>query len=923
MTERGGGDRRVGDVLVALTLVLVLVFVAVAISATGGTLATTVSNTIDSGSGEGPVVDRSVLVGGGSHGDAEYNPLGAPSGNESNPFQTRSDEIQFYVETEHPGYWRVDAYNNYTEGAWERTGDHTAYRGRISPKGPTTAAVNHTVTLERDAATLPTVWQPASVTVPEEQHVMVSPETGVRAVDPMEAGTRYTVESYCYAPDAEQLRETDGTPPVAIEDRYTGVPGTVPDRVHSLGADVTADANSSIEAATAISKWLETNTAYDVEAEYDGSDGDPVDQFLFEGQAGSAEHMAASMTLLLRTQGIPARYVTGYAPGESLAHAGDTYAVRSIHAHAWTEVYISGHGWIPVDPTPASDRIAVENAFIDTDGEMIDVPITGECPMPVATDSDEDSSTDGDDQTQTGTENESDGETTEQPANETTDETGSSESSGEDTTQELNIELSEAVPGPGTQLIVTVTSDGTLVEGGVVSFNDDQVGTTNETGQVSGTVPYSETLTVTVTDANAETRVEIETISVSTAADISVNTEPTPLITGGDATVHARLNENPLPGADVYLDGAQLGTTSEDGVANLTIPDDQTSDTVTLSVRRGELETQYAAPVGTLEVTPTTDRFLALPGQTVPVSVTAAGMPVEGAVISQGDERVGTTDENGTAHVSMGGMPTTTVTASFVGQQATEEIENLFLPAALLGLTTLGFVSGALLLLHKRRDTAERVASSATQRGHQLFNWIATQLLWVETLPSAVRDRSNGSWRASVVAIIQSPVAVLAWISTVRPRRLITGVNALSAGLYQAIRAALTGARRSSHRSPGNAGQSEEQQLGSTATYQSVRDVWRAFVRLVARHVDSTATPTAIATLAIEKGFPKRPVKQLTDAFRAAEYGPSTLNSQLETATDALGTIENDTAEQHGHTTEDRGAPPGDGPRSDERPGGD
>jgi hypothetical protein len=54
---------------------------------------------------------------------------------------------------------------------------------------------------------------------------------------------------------------------------------------------------------------------------------------------------------MLRTLGIPARYVNGFLPGEYNDVAGD-YIVRASDAHSWVEVYFPGYGWMTFDPTP-------------------------------------------------------------------------------------------------------------------------------------------------------------------------------------------------------------------------------------------------------------------------------------------------------------------------------------------------------------------------------------------------------------------------------------------------------------------------------------------------------------------------------------------------------------------------------------------
>ncbi len=89
----------------------------------------------------------------------------------------------------------------------------------------------------------------------------------------------------------------------------------------------------------------------------------PLDAFLFENRAGFCEHFAGSFTALMRAAGLPARVVLGYQGGEWIGDAGGTSGyldVRQRDAHAWSEVWLEGQGWVAVDPTSwvAPDRIS-------------------------------------------------------------------------------------------------------------------------------------------------------------------------------------------------------------------------------------------------------------------------------------------------------------------------------------------------------------------------------------------------------------------------------------------------------------------------------------------------------------------------------------------------------------------------------------
>jgi transglutaminase-like putative cysteine protease len=89
---------------------------------------------------------------------------------------------------------------------------------------------------------------------------------------------------------------------------------------------------------------------------------DFVDEFLFVSRSGFCEHYASSFTFLMRAAGIPARVVTGYLGGE--INPVDGYLiVRQSEAHAWTEIWLPGEGWVRVDPTAAVSPLRVEGGL--------------------------------------------------------------------------------------------------------------------------------------------------------------------------------------------------------------------------------------------------------------------------------------------------------------------------------------------------------------------------------------------------------------------------------------------------------------------------------------------------------------------------------------------------------------------------------
>ena len=137
------------------------------------------------------------------------------------------------------------------------------------------------------------------------------------------------------------------------------------DQIRELAEKITADSDSDFEKAKKIEAFLR-QYKYDTEVDLRKSDN-YVEEFLFEKQKGYCVHYAASMVLLLRSSGIPARYVSGYSHTYIDRTASDNKkkkdkenkkknnsnieVVLSSDAHAWPEAYIKGLGWVRFEPT--------------------------------------------------------------------------------------------------------------------------------------------------------------------------------------------------------------------------------------------------------------------------------------------------------------------------------------------------------------------------------------------------------------------------------------------------------------------------------------------------------------------------------------------------------------------------------------------
>lgn len=153
-----------------------------------------------------------------------------------------------------------------------------------------------------------------------------------------------------------------------------------------------------------VAKYVRTHGEYTLTPGKTPSGKDFVEYFLTESHKGYCVHFASSTAALLQAIGIPARYVVGYRVEIDKA---DTWIdVPQYSAHAWTEVYIKGVGWIPVEssagyPTgtgysqsfvwhPADPQVTDAPADTPTPGiatpepDITPVPTSGPTPRPTA-----------------------------------------------------------------------------------------------------------------------------------------------------------------------------------------------------------------------------------------------------------------------------------------------------------------------------------------------------------------------------------------------------------------------------------------------------------------------------------------------------------------------------------------------------------
>lgn len=143
-----------------------------------------------------------------------------------------------------------------------------------------------------------------------------------------------------------------------LQQWYTQARGELEDSGQAIQADATGEYAQELNTASLIAQVLARNATYDLSTPRTPSDQDFVTYFLQESHQGYCVHFATAATLLLRLQGIPARYVSGYTASVSPVSTSDDpsiYSARVLDSneHAWVEIYLYGYGWYPIEVTPS------------------------------------------------------------------------------------------------------------------------------------------------------------------------------------------------------------------------------------------------------------------------------------------------------------------------------------------------------------------------------------------------------------------------------------------------------------------------------------------------------------------------------------------------------------------------------------------
>jgi len=273
------------------------------------------------------------------------------------------DAPVMYVRTGAPAYWRGLVFDEYRNGAWTATNHgYREMQPYVPPRFLPPAPPGNLGTFVQTFRVLRPL--PGVINAAYPIQSLYAPVAALRedaygtfhTPDALRPGQTYSVVSYLpnLTPNAlradEMGRVPDNNP------AYLDSEGLSP-QARRLALEVTNGATNEFDVVMALTNHLQRNYRYTLDLPRVPTGRDPVDWFLFDVKTGYCEQFATAETLMLRSLGIPARLATGYATGDYDPILNQA-VVREHDAHAWVEVWFSGHGWVPVDPTPGVSPLA-------------------------------------------------------------------------------------------------------------------------------------------------------------------------------------------------------------------------------------------------------------------------------------------------------------------------------------------------------------------------------------------------------------------------------------------------------------------------------------------------------------------------------------------------------------------------------------
>jgi len=292
-----------------------------------------------------------------------------------------------YVKSPEPAYWKGESADFYTGTGWENTMTPVNVQGNelTNPYSPEVDVrkVEQVFSLAAGMSSQVIFSSGAPAYVDISGARLTRDEGGNLFTDDVRPGITYKLGAYVPEDSVGKLRMSGWDYPSDIKAYYLQLPESVPQRVRQFTEKLTAELKSPYEKAKVIEKYLAKNYPYDLEISSVPNNRDVVDYFLFDLKRGYCTYHSTAMVVMLRSVGIPARWVKGFITGDLNQNSG-VYEVTMSEAHAWVEVYFQDFGWVPFEPTSTfvlptvKPESGIEEASVEDNADVL--PVTTASP---------------------------------------------------------------------------------------------------------------------------------------------------------------------------------------------------------------------------------------------------------------------------------------------------------------------------------------------------------------------------------------------------------------------------------------------------------------------------------------------------------------------------------------------------------------
>lgn len=324
---------------------------------------------------------NSLYVSGSKLGSVRSHMLGDPQG----------VALRGYADSA-PGYLRGSCFDQYQARRWA----HTSARGRttrrwqtatrsLSPVGTATSTLfegdirrlyRFELATTTEVEPLPTVevhGMPIKgsivFTPPHTRWLEASANRISLSADEIIVGDVDIGEPYVLAVAASSAPE-----PLSDErsERLLDVPRKLRTVTEQHARDLCGNRTTARGKADAVSTFFQRNFEYSLLGTPDVGREEPIAEFLKLRHAAHCEYFATATAMILRSAGVPTRYVTGYVMDE-LSDEEPYWIARNGDAHAWVEAFDTSSGaWFPVESTPGRTYRTLRNPQGDNQAGTVD-----------------------------------------------------------------------------------------------------------------------------------------------------------------------------------------------------------------------------------------------------------------------------------------------------------------------------------------------------------------------------------------------------------------------------------------------------------------------------------------------------------------------------------------------------------------------